>query len=1288
MSWISNKNISLITIMTLCGFGSAGIPKANAEEIFSGTFDATPDWQNDGSQRCSRLDWDEVSGETACADMPLNYDLIYVTDRNPTTPMCEINSSAARGAAGKGFRMYDESNGDRNSWGSDCQIAKYFTTQYPEVWSSFYIRYNPDMIWDTATARAKIFRIGHYNPLVVDGTAGTSVFSTNNSSEKNKGLGRTTSGLFFLGTKQEKSPALMRLRQAVRCAPQYKCGSYDESWFQNFSGTPGDSWWETLGDGNWHLVEVRTAMNSAPGVADGIVEVYFDGVLQTMRTDVPWRMEGVDPAVVRGFNLFSIAGNSDNVWDGQSNAEQWVYDIDDVKICTTRCSDYGPSTPTLAAPMISPGSGEHSTIHGATVSIAATPGATIYYTTDGTDPDPSDASQQYTGEFTLFSDTQVKALAVQEDYIDSRIAVADYTFVGNQAPVLLGVENKSVTQGSTLSFVLTVNDPDTGPGSLEVSGIPLSSYQASLTDLEDGSYRFDWLVPMDILGDYVINLTATDGLDPDLTISDTLTITVTDPASQTIPTQVPDTLSTKAETNGNTTETLAYDSGTSGSNRALVVAVGYEQLEGVTVSSITYNGADMVRVQRTDVANGRAYEENLETWVLVEPDPGVHDVVVTFSSSPSDWAISAATYQNVDPNQPIGAIYDNAGNSDPGSLDQTITLTTSHDSSRIITASVLDGTTDRPLDPAANDLLVVNAEAYDSRNPRRGFVMGLFSQPAPTSGEYTTGFNADPADTKAWAINAFELRGTSGSDGDGDDDGMPDDWEITHGLDPYTNDAASDLDGDGLSNLDEYLAGTLPGNTDSDGDLMTDGWEVDFGLDPVDPQDAAQDNDGDGVSNVDEFLANSNPTLSNAPPIANAVANQTILFGGTISLDASASSDPDNQPQALSYRWTFGILPSDSTLTDSDIQNGDSINASFTPDKRGIYTLSLEVSDGEASSSDMVSITVLNNAPVADAGADRNATIGSTVILDGGESRDEEGDPISYQWQVASVPAGSAVTTDSLQNAATSSPRFVPDLEGSYVIELVVNDGFDDSAPDQVVLTATPAIPELVPGTLSSKAEVNGSTTEALSYNSGTTGNNRALVLAIGYEQLKSGVTVSSISYNGTHMTRVQRTNAASRTAFNENLETWVLTDPDPGIHDLVITFNNDPSDWAITAATYQGVDPNSPIGVTYRNAGHSDPDSQDEVISMVTTHSHSRIITASVLDGATDRPLDPAANDRLVVNVDSVDSRNLRRGFVMGLFSQQADVPGGYTTGFNANPASASAWAINAFELRGLSSP
>jgi hypothetical protein len=80
-------------------------------------------------------------------------------------------------------------------------------------------------------------------------------------------------------------------------------------------------------------------------------------------------------------------------------------------------------------------------------------------------------------------------------------------------------------------------------------------------------------------------------------------------------------------------------------------------------------------------------------------------------------------------------------------------------------------------------------------------------------------------------------------DPDDDNDGIPDAWENEHGLNPNNaDDAGLDADGDGLSNLEEYLRNTLPLNPDTDGDEVEDGEDA-F---PLDPEESV-DSDGDGI---------------------------------------------------------------------------------------------------------------------------------------------------------------------------------------------------------------------------------------------------------------------------------------------------------------------------------------------------------------------------------------------------------------------------------------------------------
>ena len=57
------------------------------------------------------------------------------------------------------------------------------------------------------------------------------------------------------------------------------------------------------------------------------------------------------------------------------------------------------------------------------------------------------------------------------------------------------------------------------------------------------------------------------------------------------------------------------------------------------------------------------------------------------------------------------------------------------------------------------------------------------------------------------------------NDRDTDGDGIPDTWELRYGLNPDDpRDAEIDVNGDGLSNLEEYERGYDPFSQDTDGD--------------------------------------------------------------------------------------------------------------------------------------------------------------------------------------------------------------------------------------------------------------------------------------------------------------------------------------------------------------------------------------------------------------------------------------------------------------------------------------
>ena len=93
--------------------------------------------------------------------------------------------------------------------------------------------------------------------------------------------------------------------------------------------------------------------------------------------------------------------------------------------------------------------------------------------------------------------------------------------------------------------------------------------------------------------------------------------------------------------------------------------------------------------------------------------------------------------------------------------------------------------------------------------------------------------------------------------------------------------------------------------------------------------------------------------------------------------------------------------------------------------------------------------------PTANAGATQSAMTGETITLDGRGSTDPQGRSLSYRWRLASRPAGSAAV---LAGTASAQASFVPDLVGSYVAVLAVDNGSFTSAESSVTLNATPDI--------------------------------------------------------------------------------------------------------------------------------------------------------------------------------------------------------------------------------------
>lgn len=160
----------------------------------------------------------------------------------------------------------------------------------------------------------------------------------------------------------------------------------------------------------------------------------------------------------------------------------------------------------------------------------------------------------------------------------------------------------------------------------------------------------------------------------------------------------------------------------------------------------------------------------------------------------------------------------------------------------------------------------------------------------------------------------------------------------------------------------------------------------------------------------------------NQAPLPDAGTPQTVCQGDLVTLDATASSDPDVEP--LTYQWTQtgGVAVA---LADED-----QAQASFTApapanpaDDSEVLSFQVHVADDEIERSATVTVTTTrgHEPPSADAGADQTVARGSAVTLAGARS-DPEAQPLAYTWVQTAGPAVTLADADQPSASFTAPP--------------------------------------------------------------------------------------------------------------------------------------------------------------------------------------------------------------------------------------------------------------------------
>ena len=202
--------------------------------------------------------------------------------------------------------------------------------------------------------------------------------------------------------------------------------------------------------------------------------------------------------------------------------------------------------------------------------------------------------------------------------------------------------------------------------------------------------------------------------------------------------------------------------------------------------------------------------------------------------------------------------------------------------------------------------------------------------------ELTIAANSAPGE---WLVNLYPLSDTLGNSGsfgpgsgyrssfinytDSDDDGMPDAWERRYGLNPNdASDATSDQDNDGVSALDEFLAGTIPaGSLDIDGngqyDALTDGLLLLRGM----------------------FLLSGDSLISDAVAsdavykTSDEVASRIDMLGDLVDIDGNGTVDALTDGLVI-LRYLFNlrgdVLINDVIASDATVKTAEDVEASIS----------------------------------------------------------------------------------------------------------------------------------------------------------------------------------------------------------------------------------------------------------------------------------------------------------------------------------------------------------------------
>ena len=217
-------------------------------------------------------------------------------------------------------------------------------------------------------------------------------------------------------------------------------------------------------------------------------------------------------------------------------------------------------------------------------------------------------------------------------------------------------------------------------------------------------------------------------------------------------------------------------------------------------------------------------------------------------------------------------------------------------------------------------------------------------------------------------------------------------------------------------------------------------FEADFVIEGIRPADGNADRVPAFDAGAFEF--------PNAPPVANAGANQTVSINQLVTLNGTQSSDTEGA--SLTFQWTIVSQPVGSSIV---LNGANTATPTFTPLVIGQYIFQLIVNDGQfASAPSTVVITAVNvnRPPVLSPIGNKTVAVGNMLTFTV-TATDPDSDPLTYSVSPLPLPANASF------NANTRVFSFTPTASqtGSFNFTFAVSDGRSGTASETIAIAVT-----------------------------------------------------------------------------------------------------------------------------------------------------------------------------------------------------------------------------------------